>query len=203
MLPCLNYSPSNVMVDLTVSSWDRFNFLFRFSPNLFKVIISQPISTKFFTNPPHPLPSDSDQVFVRVTCVQSKTSFFPDRFSPNSRPTQLFADFHQTWHEPYPSPTDFENVPFRFRCTVQVMSRAQLPYYSPAEFHQIRQQPYTFCQPILKMYPILVLVCPEHNFLIPCRNYNFLMPRPIITKLDTSATLRQMILYLCTWSRFR
>jgi len=56
------------------------------------------------------------------------------------------TDFHQIRHEPYPLPTDFENIPD----SGSGMSRAQLPY-SPTDFHQFDSNP-TLCELTLKMY---------------------------------------------------
>jgi len=130
-----------------------------------KPVQSQNFSTNFHQILHQPTPPFANWIWkctwFRFSYVQSTSSLFPDRFSPNSTATLPFAnwfwnctwfrfrymskvqlpysstDFHQIRHRPYPLQTDFVNVPD----SGLGMSRAQLPYF-PTDFHRIWQQPY-------------------------------------------------------------
>jgi len=105
--------------------------------------------------------------------------------------------------------TDFENVPD----SGSGMSRAQLPY-SPADFHQIRQQPYPlqienvsdlgsgmsraklpysptdFHQIRQQPYPLPIDLENVPDSVQVCPEHNFIIPRSISIKFDGNPTLR-------------
>jgi len=89
-------------------------------------------------------------------------------------------EFHQIRHQPYPLPTDFENVPdFRFRPVQSATS------FLPERFSKNLTPTLPFDNQFRNCTWFQVQACPK---------YNFLIPRPIFTKFDTNRTLCKQIL---------
>jgi len=164
----------------------------------FNFLLSQPISTKFDTDPtPCQLTLKMyEYIWFRFMQVCPKSNFLnPDRFSPNLTPT--------------PSPTHFENVPN----SSSGMFKVELSSFS-TDFYQIWLRPNT--QPLanclwkcisdsgsgMKKIRQLSYSLPTDFENVPsfmeCPKYNFLFSQPILTKFDTNPTFCALVIKIPT-----